>query len=81
MILILARARLATRVGIRARRNGSPQLNIRASCQRGQRERVVIDDFDDARRVLGFTAHQETHLHTQPPKQLEYVPEHTIAPA
>ncbi|ATZ11331.1 flagellar biosynthetic protein FliO [Erwinia amylovora] len=81
IILILAIAWLAKRFGFSARRNGSQQLNISASCQLGQRERVVIVDVDDARLVLGVTAHQVTHLHTLPPKPLEDVPEHTIAPA
>lgn len=71
IILILAIAWLAKRFGFTARRNGSQQLNISASCQLGQRERVVIVDVDDARLVLGITAQQITHLHTLPAKPVQ----------
>ncbi|CCG86986.1 flagellar biosynthetic protein FliO [Erwinia piriflorinigrans] len=68
IILILAIAWLAKRFGFASKRNGSQQLNISASCQLGQRERVVIVDVDEARLVLGVTAQQITHLHTLPAK-------------
>ncbi|MEN5015869.1 flagellar biosynthetic protein FliO [Erwinia sp. Eh17-17] len=73
IILILACAWLAKRLGFAARRNGSQTLNISASCQLGQRERVVIVDVDDARLVLGVTAQQITHLHTLPAKPQQEV--------
>lgn len=68
IILILAVAWLAKRFGLAPKHKGNQQLNISASCQIGQRERVVIVDVDDARLVLGVTASQITHLHTLPAK-------------
>ncbi|TKJ93064.1 flagellar biosynthetic protein FliO [Erwinia persicina] len=66
ILLILACAWLAKRLGFASRRAGSKTLNISASCSLGQRERVVIVDVDNARLVLGVTAQQITHLHTLP---------------
>ncbi|WP_455818111.1 flagellar biosynthetic protein FliO [Pseudomonas cerasi] len=68
IILILACAWVAKRLGFASRRSGSQTLNISASCSLGQRERVVIVDVDDARLVLGVTAQHITHLHTLPAK-------------
>lgn len=68
VLLILACAWLARRLGFAPKRIGGQQaLNISASVQVGQRERVVIVDTADARLVLGVTAQQITHLHTLPP--------------
>ncbi|QKJ87584.1 flagellar biosynthetic protein FliO [Paramixta manurensis] len=68
ILLILACAWLARRMGFAPKRVGSHALNVSASVQIGQRERVVIVDVEDARLVLGVTAQQITHLHTLPPK-------------
>lgn len=71
VLLILGCAWLAKRFGIAGRRGGSQTLNISASCQLGQRERVVVVDVEDARLVLGVTAHQISLLHTLPAKAAE----------
>lgn len=68
ILLILAAAWLARRVGVGGlRRAGQQELKVSASTALGQRERVVIVDCDDARLVLGVTAQQVTLLHTLPP--------------
>lgn len=77
IILILACAWVARRLGFVSRRNGSQTLNISASCSLGQRERVVVVDVDDVRLVLGVTAQQITHLHTLPAKPHQEAPEAT----
>ncbi|MGV2398657.1 MAG UNVERIFIED_CONTAM: flagellar biosynthetic protein FliO, partial [Klebsiella aerogenes] len=41
-------------------------LNLRASCQVGQRERVVVVEVDNTLLVLGVTAQQITPLHQFP---------------
>lgn len=75
IILILACAWVAKRFGFATKRSGSEKLNISASCQLGQRERVVVVDVDDVRLVLGVTAQQITHLHTLPAKPQQEGPE------
>ncbi|WP_130835605.1 flagellar biosynthetic protein FliO [[Erwinia] mediterraneensis] len=68
VLLILVCAWLARRLGFAPKRvSGQQALNVSASVQVGQRERVVIVDTADARLVLGVTAQQITHLHTLPP--------------
>ncbi|WP_205955432.1 flagellar biosynthetic protein FliO [Pantoea stewartii] len=67
ILLILACAWLARRMGFAPKKVGSRELTLTASVQVGQRERVVIVDTPDARLVLGITAQQITHLHTLPP--------------
>ncbi|MFD1802613.1 flagellar biosynthetic protein FliO [Mixta tenebrionis] len=69
VLLILAGAWLVKRLGFAPKRVGGPQaLQIVASVQVGQRERVIIVNVEDARLVLGVTAQQITHLHTLPPQ-------------
>ena len=67
VLLILACAWLARRLGFAPKTVGSQALKVSASVQVGQRERVVIVDTAEARLVLGVTAAQITHLHTLPP--------------
>lgn len=67
VLLILACAWLARRLGFAPKRVSSQALKVSASVQVGQRERVVIVDTAEARLVLGVTAAQITHLHTLPP--------------
>ncbi|QHM71487.1 flagellar biosynthetic protein FliO [Mixta intestinalis] len=78
VLLILACAWLMKRLGFAPKHVGGPQaLNISASVQVGQRERVIIVNVDNARLVLGVTAQQITHLHTLPaqdPTQQEASP-------
>ena len=82
ILLILACAWLAKRLGFTPKRGvrGS-DLTVSASCQVGQRERVVIVDVEDARLVLGVTGQQITHLHTLPPKPQQDNPEPPAATA
>ncbi|OON35573.1 flagellar biosynthetic protein FliO [Izhakiella australiensis] len=75
LLLILACGWLAKRFGLANRKTGGQSLNISASCQLGQRERVVIVDVEDARLVLGVTPTQITHLHTLPPKAADENPQ------
>ncbi|HAK35524.1 MAG TPA: flagellar biosynthetic protein FliO, partial [Pantoea sp.] len=67
VLLILACAWLARRLGFAPKTVSSQALKVSASVQVGQRERVVIVDTAEARLVLGVTAAQITHLHTLPP--------------
>lgn len=68
IVLILAVAWLAKRFGLGGvAQRGSPGLSVSASASLGARERVVVVNVDDARLVLGVTAHQVTLLHTLPP--------------
>lgn len=67
VLLILAFAWLARRLGFAPKKVSSQELKMTASVQVGQRERVVIVDTTDARLVLGVTAQHITHLHTLPP--------------
>lgn len=52
--------------GLRPQARNNKLLNLRASCQVGQRERVVVVEVDDTLLVLGVTAQQITLLHTLP---------------
>lgn len=67
VLLILACAWLARRLGFAPKAVNTQALKVSASVQVGQRERVVIVDTPDARLVLGVTAQQITPLHTLPP--------------
>lgn len=83
ILLILACAWIAKRTGFVPKRGarGQQELSVSASCQVGQRERVVIVDVKDARLVLGVTAQQITHLHTLPPLPGQENPEPPAAAA
>lgn len=71
ILLILFCAWIIRRLGLVPQKKGTSALNISASINVGQRERVVIVDVDDARLVLGVTTQTITHLHTLPPKEQE----------
>ncbi|WP_145484136.1 flagellar biosynthetic protein FliO [Yersinia aldovae] len=64
LLLILCAAWLVRRLGFAPQARNSKLLNVRASCQVGQRERVVIVEVDNTWLVLGVTAQQVTPLHT-----------------
>ncbi|WP_034948247.1 flagellar biosynthetic protein FliO [Erwinia oleae] len=83
ILLILAGAWLAKRFGFAPKRGvrGQKSLSVSASCQVGQRERVVIVNVENARLVLGVTSQQITHLHTLPPAPEEENVEPPAAPA
>lgn len=52
------------RLGFAPQARNNKLLNVKASCQVGQRERVVIVEVDNTWLVLGVTAQQVTQLHT-----------------
>ncbi|CAI0753802.1 flagellar biosynthetic protein FliO [Serratia quinivorans] len=66
LLLILLAGWLFRRLGFAPQARNSKLLNLRASCQVGQRERVVVVEVDNTLLVLGVTAQQITPLHTLP---------------
>ncbi|ELI8100248.1 flagellar biosynthetic protein FliO [Yersinia enterocolitica] len=66
LLLILCAAWLVRRLGFTPQARNNKLLNVRASCQVGQRERVVIVEVDNTWLVLGVTAQSVTQLHTLP---------------
>jgi flagellar protein FliO/FliZ len=66
LLLILLAGWLFRRLGFAPQARNSKLLNLRASCQVGQRERVVVVKVDNTLLVLGVTAQQITPLHTMP---------------
>jgi flagellar protein FliO/FliZ len=66
LLLILLAGWLFRRLGFAPQARTSKLLNLRASCQVGQRERVVVVEVDNTLLVLGVTAQQITPLHTMP---------------
>ncbi|CAI1728054.1 Flagellar protein fliO [Serratia quinivorans] len=66
LLLILLAGWLFRRLGFAPQARNSKLLNLRASCQIGQRERVVVVEVDNTLLVLGVTAQQITPLHTMP---------------
>lgn len=67
LLLILIAGWLFRRLGFAPQARGNSKLlNLRASCQVGQRERVVVVEVDNTWLVLGVTAQQITSLHTLP---------------
>lgn len=66
LLLILLAGWLFRRLGFAPQARNSKLLNLRASCQVGQRERVVVIEVDNTLLVLGVTAQQITPLHSLP---------------
>ncbi|WP_426505172.1 flagellar biosynthetic protein FliO [Serratia proteamaculans] len=66
LLLILLAGWLFRRLGFAPQARNSKLLNLRASCQVGQRERVVVVEVDNTLLVLGVTAQQITPLHSMP---------------
>lgn len=66
LLLILLAGWLFRRLGFAPQTRNSKLLNLRASCQVGQRERVVVIEVDNTLLVLGVTAQQITPLHSLP---------------
>lgn len=66
LLLILCGAWLVRRLGFAPQARNNKLLNVKASCQVGQRERVVIVEVDNTWLVLGVTSQQVTQLHTLP---------------
>ncbi|WP_114193457.1 flagellar biosynthetic protein FliO [Edaphovirga cremea] len=73
LLLILFAGWLFRRLGFAPQRKNSALLKVTASCQVGQRERVVVVEIDNTWLVLGVTAQNITPLHTltSPPTGLE----------
>ncbi|MFI8415767.1 flagellar biosynthetic protein FliO [Serratia sp. NPDC078593] len=71
LLLILLAGWLFRRLGFAPQTRNNALLNVRASCQVGQRERVVVVEVDNTWLVLGVTAQHITPLHTlsAPPAQ------------
>lgn len=81
ILLIFACAWVAKRLGFAPKRGSAGQhLSVSASCQVGQRERVVIVDVEDARLVLGVTSQNISLLHALPPQVPEDNPTAPKAP-
>lgn len=66
LLFILLVGWLIRRLGFAPAGRQTGLLKLRASCQVGQRERVVLVEVDDTLLVLGVTAQQITPLHTLP---------------
>ncbi|HEJ9094148.1 TPA: flagellar biosynthetic protein FliO [Serratia odorifera] len=64
LLLILLAGWLFRRLGFAPQARNAALLNLRASCQVGQRERVVVVEVDNTWLVLGVTAQSITPLHT-----------------
>ncbi|PLR37265.1 flagellar biosynthetic protein FliO [Chimaeribacter californicus] len=64
LLLILLAGWVVKRLGFAPQRRNSALLKVTASCQVGQRERVVIVEVDNTWLVLGVTPTQITPLHT-----------------
>lgn len=64
LLLILLAGWVVKRLGFAPQRRNSALLKVTASCQVGQRERVVVVEVDNTWLVLGVTPTQITPLHT-----------------
>ena len=62
LLLILLAGWLFRRLGFAPQARNGRLLHLRASCQVGQRERVVVVEVDNTLLVLGVTAQQVTAL-------------------
>lgn len=81
LLLILLAGWLFRRLGFAPQARNSKLLNLRASCQVGQRERVVVIEVDNTLLVLGVTAQQITPLHTLPAPPKDSTVADTVPPA
>jgi flagellar protein FliO/FliZ len=81
LLLILLAGWLFRRLGFAPQARNSKLLNLRASCQVGQRERVVVVEVDNTLLVLGVTAQQITPLHTMPVPAQDDSATNSAAPA
>ena len=66
LLLILLAGWLFRRLGFAPQARNGRLLHLRANCQVGQRERVVVVEVDNTLLVLGVTAQQITPLHQFP---------------
>lgn len=81
LLLILLAGWLFRRLGFAPQARNNKLLNLRASCQVGQRERVVVIEVDNTLLVLGVTAQQITPLHTLPAAAADSTAAEATAPA
>ncbi len=81
LLLILLAGWLFRRLGFAPQARNSKLLNLRASCQVGQRERVVVIEVDNTLLMLGVTAQQITPLHTLPAPPQDSTATDTAPPA
>nr|WP_315292244.1 flagellar biosynthetic protein FliO [Serratia proteamaculans] len=81
LLLILLAGWLFRRLGFAPQARNNKLLNLRASCQVGQRERVVVIEVDNTLLVLGVTAQQITPLHTLPAPTSDSTAAENTAPA
>lgn len=81
LLLILLAGWLFRRLGFAPPARNNKLLNLRASCQVGQRERVVVIEVDNTLLVLGVTAQQITPLHTLPAPAADSIAAEATAPA
>ncbi|CAI1719023.1 flagellar biosynthetic protein FliO [Serratia proteamaculans] len=81
LLLILLAGWLFRRLGFAPQARNNKLLNLRASCQVGQRERVVVIEVDNTLLVLGVTAQQITPLHTLPAPASDSPAAENTAPA
>jgi len=81
LLLIVLAGWLFRRLGFAPQAHGSKLLNLKANCQVGQRERVVVVEIDNTWLVLGVTAQQITPLHTLPAPQKDSAAEADTPPA
>lgn len=81
LLLILLAGWLFRRLGFAPPARNNKLLNLRASCQVGQRERVVVIEVDNTLLVLGVTAQQITPLHTLPAPASDSSAAENTAPA
>lgn len=81
LLLILLAGWLFRRLGFAPQARNSKLLNLRASCQVGQRERVVVIEVENTLLVLGVTAQQITPLHTLPAPPKDSTVADTAPPA
>ncbi|MGE6470746.1 flagellar biosynthetic protein FliO [Serratia proteamaculans] len=81
LLLILLAGWLFRRLGFAPQARNNKLLNLRASCQVGQRERVVVIEVDNTLLVLGVTAQQITPLLTLPAPASDSTAAENTAPA
>ncbi|WP_337262979.1 MULTISPECIES: flagellar biosynthetic protein FliO [unclassified Serratia (in: enterobacteria)] len=81
LLLIVLAGWLFRRLGFAPHAHGNKLLNLKASCQVGQRERVVVVEVDNTWLVLGVTAQQITPLHTLPAPPKDSTAEDNVPPA
>jgi flagellar protein FliO/FliZ len=81
LLLIVLAGWLLRRMGFASQAHSNKLLNLKASCQVGQRERVVVVEIDNTWLVLGVTAQQIIPLHTLPAPPKDHATQANTLPA